>query len=84
MLYNTINTIYHLLGTVFLELWKRKNAGLAYKWDVDDFEQQVSRLVSNRNPMFVNIVGSCLHFDDPTIGKIVTQHNLPHGGVINV
>lgn len=29
-----------LWGTVFLELWKRKNAGLAYKWDVDAFEQQ--------------------------------------------
>lgn len=36
--------IYFLLviGTVFLEVWKRKNAELAYKWDVDDFEEQVS------------------------------------------
>ncbi|KAK7489895.1 hypothetical protein BaRGS_00018917, partial [Batillaria attramentaria] len=25
-------------GTVFLELWKRKNAELAYEWDVDQFE----------------------------------------------
>ena len=25
-------------GTVFLELWKRKNAVLAYEWDVHDFE----------------------------------------------
>ncbi|XP_065059124.1 anoctamin-7-like [Rhopilema esculentum] len=29
-----------LWGTVFLEVWKRKNAELAYKWDVDSFEQQ--------------------------------------------
>ncbi|XP_048243389.1 anoctamin-4-like isoform X2 [Haliotis rufescens] len=27
-----------LWGTVFLELWKRKVARLAYEWDVDDFE----------------------------------------------
>ncbi|KAL5011379.1 hypothetical protein ScPMuIL_009930 [Solemya velum] len=27
-----------LWGTVFLELWKRKNATLAYEWDVEDFE----------------------------------------------
>ena len=25
-------------GTVFLELWKRKNAVLAYEWDVHNFE----------------------------------------------
>ena len=25
-------------GTVFLELWKRTNATLAYEWDVDNFE----------------------------------------------
>ena len=25
-------------GTVFLELWKRTNATLAYEWDVDQFE----------------------------------------------
>ena len=31
-----------VIGTVFLEVWKRKNAELAYKWDVDDFEEQVS------------------------------------------
>ncbi|XP_076070788.1 anoctamin-7-like isoform X2 [Mytilus galloprovincialis] len=27
-----------LWGTVFLELWKRTNATLAYEWDVDNFE----------------------------------------------
>ena len=27
-----------LWSTVFLELWKRKNAVLAYEWDVDQFE----------------------------------------------
>ncbi|XP_074650547.1 anoctamin-7-like isoform X3 [Tubulanus polymorphus] len=27
-----------LWGTIFLELWKRKNATLAYEWDVDNFE----------------------------------------------
>jgi len=26
------------LGTVFLEVWKRTNATLAYEWDVDSFE----------------------------------------------
>ena len=31
-----------LAGTLFLELWKRKNARLAYQWDVDEFEEQVS------------------------------------------
>lgn len=25
-------------STIFLELWKRKNAVLAYEWDVDDFD----------------------------------------------
>ncbi|KAJ7377101.1 hypothetical protein OS493_030695 [Desmophyllum pertusum] len=29
-----------LWGTIFLELWKRKNARLSYKWDVDSFEEQ--------------------------------------------
>lgn len=29
-----------LWGTIFLEIWKRKNAELAYKWDVDSFEEQ--------------------------------------------
>ncbi|XP_028401787.1 anoctamin-4-like isoform X2 [Dendronephthya gigantea] len=29
-----------LWGTIFLELWKRKNAELAYQWDVSDFEEQ--------------------------------------------
>eukprot|EP00794_Sanderia_malayensis_P006792 gene6792-7557_t len=29
-----------LWGTIFLEVWKRKTAELAYKWDVDDFEDQ--------------------------------------------
>ncbi|XP_070552213.1 anoctamin-7-like [Ptychodera flava] len=27
-----------LWGTLFLEIWKRKNARLAYEWDVDTFE----------------------------------------------
>ncbi|XP_063415421.1 anoctamin-3-like isoform X2 [Mytilus trossulus] len=27
-----------LWGTIFLELWKRTNATLAYEWDVDNFE----------------------------------------------
>lgn len=27
-----------LQGTLFLERWKRKNATLAYEWDVDNFE----------------------------------------------
>lgn len=26
-------------GTIFLEMWKRKNCELAYEWDVEDFEQ---------------------------------------------
>lgn len=26
-------------GTLFLELWKRKTASLAYEWDVDEFEE---------------------------------------------
>ncbi|CAB4034583.1 Hypothetical predicted protein, partial [Paramuricea clavata] len=29
-----------LWGTIFLELWKRKTAELAYQWDVSDFEEQ--------------------------------------------
>ena len=28
-----------ITGTVFLELWKRKNAELAYEWDVEQFEE---------------------------------------------
>lgn len=31
-----------LWATVFVELWKRKEAELAYKWDVDENEVQVS------------------------------------------
>ncbi len=27
-----------LIGTIFLEVWKRRNATLAYEWDVDTFE----------------------------------------------
>ena len=27
-----------IVGTLFLEVWKRKNASLAYEWDVDTFE----------------------------------------------
>ena len=27
-----------LTGTIFLEIWKRKTATLAYEWDVDNFE----------------------------------------------
>ena len=30
-----------ITGTVFCEYWKRTNALLAYKWDVDLFEEQV-------------------------------------------
>lgn len=26
------------LGTLFTEIWKRKNAVLAYQWDVDNFQ----------------------------------------------
>lgn len=26
-------------GTLFLELWKRRSATLAYEWDVDTFEE---------------------------------------------
>lgn len=26
------------VGTVFLEIWKRTNATLAYEWDVDNWE----------------------------------------------
>ncbi|KAL3878156.1 hypothetical protein ACJMK2_030526, partial [Sinanodonta woodiana] len=29
-----------LWGTIFLEMWKRHNARLAYEWDVDEFEAQ--------------------------------------------
>jgi len=32
---------YCYLGTVFCEYWKRTNSLLAYKWDVDLFEEQV-------------------------------------------
>ncbi|XP_051882445.1 anoctamin-7-like isoform X2 [Pristis pectinata] len=28
-----------LWGTVFLEIWKRKNAELVYEWDVEDYER---------------------------------------------
>jgi hypothetical protein len=28
-----------LAGTIFLEMWKRKNAELAYEWDVEQYEQ---------------------------------------------
>lgn len=39
----TLSTSYKLLslifpGTVFIEMWKRKAARLAYKWDTDNFE----------------------------------------------
>ena len=34
-----------IAGTLFLEEWKRKNAELAYKWDVDNFEDQVRRML---------------------------------------
>ena len=27
------------VGTIFLEVWKRRNATLAYEWDVDSFEE---------------------------------------------
>ena len=27
------------LGTIFLEVWKRRNATLSYEWDVDSFEE---------------------------------------------
>ena len=30
-----------LVGTIFLERWKRANARLSYQWDVDTFEEQV-------------------------------------------
>ena len=33
------------IGTLFLELWKRKRAELAYQWDVSDFEEQVRQLI---------------------------------------
>lgn len=40
---NAITPFYTLIiclwGTIFLEVWKRKNATLAYEWDVDTFEQ---------------------------------------------
>ena len=26
-------------GTIFLEFWKRKNATLAYEWDVNNFDE---------------------------------------------
>ncbi|XP_065667826.1 anoctamin-3 isoform X3 [Hydra vulgaris] len=29
-----------LWGTIFLEFWKQKNAELAYKWDVDTYEEE--------------------------------------------
>lgn len=31
--------LFNYLGTLFLELWKRKTASLAYEWDVDEFEE---------------------------------------------
>ncbi len=43
-----ILNVFHLIsGTIFLEVWKRKNAELAYKWDVDGFEDQVSDVTTN-------------------------------------
>ena len=32
--YNTLS-----VGTLFMEAWKRKQATLAYQWDVDQFEE---------------------------------------------
>ena len=29
---------YYVPGTIFLEVWKRKNHTLAYEWDVENFE----------------------------------------------
>ena len=29
----------HVAGTLFLEVWKRKQAELAYQWDVEQFEE---------------------------------------------
>jgi hypothetical protein len=37
-----------LLGTIFLEFWKRKTAELAYQWDVSDFEEQVRICTSHK------------------------------------
>ena len=30
--------LFFSVGTIFLEVWKRRNATLAYEWDVDSFE----------------------------------------------
>ena len=42
MLYKASNIsligLYPISGTIFLEVWKRRNATLAYQWDVDNFE----------------------------------------------
>ena len=29
----------HFTGTLFLEIWKRKQSELAYQWDVEQFEE---------------------------------------------
>ena len=33
-----IPCVFPAVGTVFVEVWKRKNATLAYEWDVDNWE----------------------------------------------
>ena len=33
------HTIIHVAGTLFLEVWKRKQSELAYQWDVEQFEE---------------------------------------------
>lgn len=37
-IFNLFLSKINILGTIFLELWKRENAELAYEWDVEQFE----------------------------------------------